>query len=303
MEKDKQNIITHPWVDEYLESLIIEKGLSENTLSSYSADLAEYLFFLDQAGAGLKDTDHGLIVNYLIYLRSKGLTNTTLARHISSLRGFFAHACERHNLKENPTGLLETPKLPDKIPVFLTLDEIDKLLEAPDVSTKLGFRDRTMLELMYAAGLRVSEVITARVLDYDSQAGVIKVFGKGSKQRIVPIHDEAQKYMDEYISARRSEFGPKEEFIFLNRSGKGLTRQGVWKLIKKYAALAGIVKTISPHVLRHSFATHLLEGGADLRTVQFLLGHEDISTTEIYTHVQTETILKKHQQFHPRGRS
>ena len=301
MEEINRQSISHPWVDDYLETLIIEKGLSENTLSSYSSDLVEYLLFLDMAGAKLEGTSHGLIINYLVQLRSKGLTNSSLARHISTLRGFFSYACERFSMQENPTHLLETPKLPEKIPVFLTLDEVDALIDAPDIGTKLGFRDRTMLELMYAAGLRVSEVISARVLDYDSQAGVIKVFGKGSKQRIVPIHDTAQGYMDEYINIRRSEFGPKEDYIFLNRSGNGLTRQGIWKLIKKYSAQAGIVKTISPHVLRHSFATHLLEGGADLRTVQFLLGHEDISTTEIYTHVQTETILKKHKEFHPRG--
>ena len=291
----------HPWVDRYLEHLLIEKGLSENSLTGYAADLHSLLTFLNEKSFMLKDLSDRTLFLYLTYLRAKGLKSRSLARHLSSLRGFFAYAMDERWYKEDPGHLLENPKLPKKLPEFLTRDEIAHVLSLPDISTKLGMRDKVMLELLYAAGLRVSEIIQMKVLDFDPQVGMLRVFGKGAKERLIPIHYTAQDYLNQYIQATRPAFKPVEDFMFLNRSGKGLTRQGVWKLIKKFAILAGIKRSISPHTFRHSFATHLLEGGADLRTVQLLLGHADISATEIYTHVESSRLKMLHQKYHPRS--
>ena len=299
--KDDQSLPTHRWVDRYLEHILIEKGLSENSLASYSQDLTALLSFLANKSFRLEDLSDQTLFLYLTHLRAKGLKNRSLARHLSSLRGFFAFAMQEKWYKEDPGQFLENPKLPKKLPEFLTREEIDRVLALPDVSTKLGMRDRCMLELLYAAGLRVSELIQIKVLDYDAQVGLLRVFGKGAKERLVPIHYTAQKVLNQYLEFTRPEFKPLEDYMFLNRSGKGLTRQGVWKLIKKFASAAGIRRSISPHTFRHSFATHLLEGGADLRTVQVLLGHADISATEIYTHIQAGRLKSMHQRFHPRS--
>ena len=301
-EKIKNNIdFNHPWVDSYLEHVLIEKGLSENSLSGYAQDLYSLLAFLEEKSFALKDLSDRTLFLYLTYLRAKGLKSRSLARHLSSLRGFFAYAMDQKWFKEDPGHLLENPKLPKKLPEFLTRDEISRVLALPDTSTLLGMRDKVMLELLYAAGLRVSELIQMKVLDFDPQVGMLKVFGKGSKDRLIPIHFTAQDYLNRYLEFTRPAFKPVEDFMFLNRSGKGLTRQGVWKLIKKFATLAGIRRSISPHTFRHSFATHLLEGGADLRTVQLLLGHADISATEIYTHVESSRLKTLHQKYHPRS--
>ncbi|WP_419787905.1 site-specific tyrosine recombinase XerD [Pseudodesulfovibrio sp.] len=298
---DESVIPTHRWIDRYLEHLLIEKGLSENSLASYSQDLTALLSFLAEKKFRLEDITDKTLFLYLTYLRTRGLKNRSLARHLSSLRGFFAFAVQEKWFKEDPGQFLDNPKLPKKLPEFLTREEIGRVLSLPDDSTTLGLRDRAMLEILYAAGLRVSELIGMRILDYDPQVGLLKVFGKGSKERLVPIHFTAQKVLNTYMDVARPQFKPAENFMFLNRSGRGLTRQGVWKLIKKYAEQAGIKRSISPHTFRHSFATHLLEGGADLRTVQILLGHADISATEIYTHVQAGRLKALHQQFHPRS--
>jgi len=292
---------THPWVDRYLEHVLIEKGLSENSLSSYSNDLSTFLSFLADKSFRLQDLSDKTLFLYLTFLRAKGLKSRSLARHLSSLRGFFTFAMDQRWYKEDPGHLLENPKLPKKLPEFLTREEITRVLNLPDTSTKLGMRDKVMLELLYAAGLRVSELIEMKVLDYDAQVGMLRVFGKGAKERLIPIHYTAQDYLNLYLDNIRPSFQPVEDFMFLNRSGKGLTRQGVWKLIKKFAKLAEIKRSISPHTFRHSFATHLLEGGADLRTVQLLLGHADISATEIYTHVESSRLKKLHQKYHPRS--
>lgn len=292
---------SHRWVDRYLEHILIEKGLSENSLASYSQDLSALLSFLASKSFRLEDLSNQTLFLYLTHLRAKGLKNRSLARHLSSLRGFFTFAMQEKWYKEDPGQFLENPKLPKKLPEFLTREEITRLLALPDTSTKLGMRDRVMLEMLYAAGLRVSELIRIKALDYDAQVGVLRVFGKGAKERLVPIHYTAQKVLNQYLESTRPEFDPVEDYLFLNRSGKGLTRQGVWKMIKKFASEAGIRRSISPHTFRHSFATHLLEGGADLRTVQVLLGHADISATEIYTHIQAGRLKSMHQQFHPRS--
>jgi len=292
---------THRWVDRYLEYVLIEKGLSENSLAGYAQDLTSLLIFLRDKSFRIEDLDERTLFLYLTYLRAKGLKSRSLARHLSSLRGFFSFAMDERWYKEDPGQLLENPKLPKKLPEFLTREEMSRVLALPDTTTALGMRDKAMLELLYAAGLRVSEVISMKVLDYDAQVGILRVFGKGAKERLVPIHYAAQEILNQYVDHTRPAFKPAEDFMFLNRSGKGLTRQGVWKLIKKFAEMAGIKRSISPHTFRHSFATHLLEGGADLRTVQLLLGHADITATEIYTHIQAGRLKAIHQEFHPRS--
>jgi integrase/recombinase XerD len=288
-------------VDRYLEHLLVVRGLSENSLASYEADLRAFAGFLGERSARLEETTEHVLFLYLVHLRSKGLGSRSMARHLSSLRGLFQFLTGERLVKENPAVLLENPKLTRLLPDVLSREEVDRLLCQPDMRHKLGFRDRAMLELLYAAGLRVTELVSLEILDYDAQTGLVRVFGKGSKERLVPLHQTAQRYLEEYLNFWRPSFGPQDPQIFLNRSGKGLSRQAVWKIIGRHALSAGITKDISPHTLRHSFATHLLEGGADLRTVQTLLGHADISATEIYTHVQSGRLKAVHGSFHPRS--
>lgn len=293
--------VSHEWVDRYLEYQLIEKGLSENSLDAYSNDLSRLLEYLDERKIPLEQTDASALFLHLTRLRAMGLGSKSLARHCSSLRGLFAFAVQEDWLDEDPAELLENPKLPKTLPEVLSRDEMERMLSKPDTSTKLGARDRLMLELLYACGLRVSELIALTLLDFDTQMGTVRVLGKGSKERLVPLHANALDLLEQYLSIWRHQFHPATEHVFLNRSGRGLTRQAVWKFIKKYAQTVGIKRSISPHTFRHSFATHLLEGGADLRSVQMLLGHADISATEIYTHVQTERLLNVHHAYHPRS--
>ncbi len=293
---------SHPWVDRYLEHLVVSKGLSEHSVAAYSADITSFLIFLNSHEATMESVSDDTLFLYLMHLRGRGLANRSLARHLSALRGFFAFAADENWLPESPAALIANPKLPRLLPDVLSREDVARLLAAPDTATPLGYRDRTMLELLYAAGLRVSELVGLALGDYDAQAGLLRVFGKGAKERLTPIHALAREFLSNYLATIRGAFGPREPFIFLNRSGRGLTRQAVWKGIKRHALAAGVSTRISPHSLRHSFATHLLEGGADLRTVQTLLGHADISATEIYTHVQASRLLAVHRSHHPRSR-
>lgn len=292
---------THPIADRYLEHLTVERGLSENTLGAYGADIADLLTFLEGVGSSLTTCTQRELFLYLTHLRARKLAATSLARHVSCVRGLFAFAARERLIDEDPSALLESPKLPEQLPEFLTRAEMDALLDQPDTATALGFRDRVMLEVLYAAGLRISELVGLTLGDYDPQTGILRVFGKRAKERLVPINNTAQKQLAEWLDLKRASFGPVTRHIFLNRSGKGLTRQGVWKLVKRYAAAAGIRRDISPHTFRHTFATHLLEGGADLRTVQILLGHAAINATEIYTHVQSARLMRIHEACHPRS--
>jgi integrase/recombinase XerD len=289
-------------VDRYLEHLLVIRGLSERTLASYGADLSDFASFLTVRGAGPADADQDTFFLYLVDMRSRGLARTTMARRLSALRGFYGFLVDQGLLSSSPAALLESPKLPRSLPEVLSRDEVLGLLEAPDLTDRLGFRDRTMLELLYAAGLRVSELVALAPLDYDPQTGLLSVFGKGSKERRVPVHETAQSFLETWLRDWRPGFSPREDAVFVNRSGKALSRMGVWKIVTRHAAAAGIRRAISPHTLRHSFATHLLEGGADLRTVQLLLGHADIAATEIYTHVQEGRLLSIHREHHPRSR-
>ncbi|MFO8032650.1 MAG: site-specific tyrosine recombinase XerD [Desulfohalobiaceae bacterium] len=288
-------------MDSFLQNLLLVKGLAENSLQAYASDLRDFLDFLQSRSGSLEKTQEQTIFLYFLFLRKQGLSSSSLARRLSCLRVFFDHACEQSWLKENPARLMEGPKLPKMLPEVLSRKEMESLLQQPELSSKLGVRDRCLLELMYAAGLRVSEACSLQLLDLDLQAGVLKVRGKGDRERLLPVHHIALKFLQDYIQAWRPKFRPMVHNLFLNRSGRSLSRQGVWKMLKRYALQAGIRRSISPHTLRHSFATHLLEGGADLRVVQLLLGHADVSTTEIYTHVNSRRLQQIHEQYHPRS--
>ncbi len=288
-------------IDTYLEHLTVIRGLAENTVQAYGSDLSFFRSFMDEHHGQLADLNEDVILLYLVHLRQKGLKNASMARNLSCLRGFFDFLVQERRIAANPVTLFDSPKLTRKLPEVLSRKDVLALLARPDTTDRLGFRDRTMLELLYAAGLRVSELVTLTLTDFDAEVGLLRVLGKGAKERLVPLHDTAVTFLLDYVRHWRPLFGPKAETVFLNRSGLGLSRQGVWKLIGRYAREAGILRPVSPHTLRHSFATHLLEGGADLRTVQILLGHSDIMATEIYTHVQSDQMIALHRKFHPRA--
>jgi len=291
-------------IDQYLNYLLIEKGLSQATLDSYSADVIRYQEFLLENGVDrLSDTDTALILKHLIRLRNSGLGARSRARHLVSIRGIYRFAVQEKLLKHDPSRLVDLPKLSLKLPDVLAVDEIARLLNSPDISKPVGVRDAAMLELLYAAGLRVSELVNLKLQDINLEAGFVRVFGKGAKERLVPIGLPAKTKIAFYIEnarkiALKNQLSP---YLFIARAGKPITRQGFWKLLRRYGDQAQIYKKISPHSLRHSFATHLLEGGADLRAVQIMLGHVDISTTQIYTHVTRKLLKELHQKFHPRG--
>jgi integrase/recombinase XerD len=284
---------------------LAQRGLSLHTAEAYASDLENFFLFrgeLAKKGGESAPPDEEQIFLYLSWLRARGNTAPTLARRLSALRAFFGFAAEEGRMAANPAVLPENPKMPFHLPEVLSQEEVETLLNAPGATDKSGWRDRCMLELLYAAGLRVSELCALTVADLDLQRGLVRVFGKGAKERLSPLHDLMQKMLSTYLRDWRPKFAPKTKALFPNRSGGGLTRQYVWKMVKQYALKAGISRAISPHTFRHSFATHLLEGGADLRAVQLLLGHADISATEIYTHVQSGRLLGIHRRFHPRSR-
>ena len=257
--------------------------------------------FLDELGLHLDAVREEHLLLFSAWMRSRGDGSRSLARRLSCLRNFFAWCVEESELAANPAALIDSPKLPDLLPDVLSQTEMAAVLAAPAGVDRLAARDRAMLELLYAAGLRVTELVTLRPGDIDMQRGVIKVFGKGSKERLVPVNEPALAKIAVYLRDARPALKPVEDILFLNRSGRGLTRQAVFKLVCRYALRAGIRKHISPHTFRHSFATHLLEGGADLRSVQLLLGHADLAATELYTHVQADRLRRIHRSFHPRS--
>ena len=292
------------WIDRYLSFLTVEKGLSANTLESYSRDLQAFVAYLaDQGLQNLQDIQATAILGYLIHLRNRGLNPTSRARHLVTLRGFFRFLHQENILSHDPAALVELPKSGRHLPDILSAKEICMLLAAPRMDRPVGLRDVAMLELLYAAGLRVSELIHLKVLDINFDAGYVRIFGKGGKERVVPIGGPALKALNRYLDQARPQLlrGESSAFLFVARRGRPLSRQGFWKLLKKYAVQAGIRHPVSPHTLRHSFASHLLEGGADLRVVQIMLGHADIATTQIYTHVSMERLQSIHQKYHPRS--
>jgi len=283
--------------------LLVERGLSANTLEAYGRDLSRYLTFLDDEGiSGPDDVKGSSILLFLSKLKGEGLSPRSRARALVALRMFHKFLLSEGYAATNPAVRVEAPKTLSSLPHTLSPSEVDRLLDAPKGDVPLDLRDRAMLEILYATGLRVSELIGLKMGDLQLDVGYLTAFGKRKKQRIVPIGESAIDELRRYLGLGRP-FLQKgtETFIFLNRAGKGLTRQGFWKIIKRRALEAGINKNITPHTLRHSFATHLLENGADLRSVQTMLGHADISTTQIYTHVTRERLRKIHEQYHPRG--
>lgn len=295
-------IPVHPVADAFLQHLLVEKGLSENTLAAYANDLSDFLSFLASRSFALEDVSDQTLFLYIVDVRRQGLSGRSLARRLSTLRGLFGYACRERVFEANPAEFLENPKFTRSLPEVLTRQEMTALLNGPDLSDRLGFRDRTMLEMLYACGLRASELVGLHALNFDAGSNILRVFGKGAKERLVPVHAEAARFLADYIAHWRPLFSPKEPALFLNRSGKGLSRVALWKIVQRYVLKAGITRSVSPHTFRHSFATHLLEGGADLRAVQMLLGHADISATEIYTHVQSERLVETHRLHHPRSR-
>ena len=290
--------------DQFINYLVVEKGLSKNTIASYSADLAAYLDFIKANGiANISDADTALVLKHLIALRNEGLGSRSRARHLVTIRGFYRFLVHEKILEANPAKMVDLPKGGRKLPDVLKIDEVARLLDAPDPSKPLGSRDAAMLELLYAAGLRVSELVTVGITDVNLEACFVRVLGKGSKERVVPIGQAAQKKLDAYLVSGRPALlkGRPSPYLFVTRSARPITRQGFWKILKQAARKAGISHNITPHTLRHSFASHLLERGADLRSVQVMLGHADISTTQIYTHVATKRLKAVHTQYHPRG--
>ncbi|MCD4677061.1 MAG: site-specific tyrosine recombinase XerD [Desulfobacula sp.] len=288
----------------YLDYLIIEKGLSDNSLMSYSADLAQYITFLEKNSIHhLNDVDTAVIFAWLIDLTQKGLSAKSRARHLITIRGLYKFLINEKNVSKNPVKNVDIPKTGLALPKIMTVREVSDLLEVPDIRKPRGMRNSAMMEIMYGAGLRVSELILLRFQDINLDANFVRVMGKGAKERIVPIGSHARAITQKWIKEGRPSLLKKisTPYLFVARAGNPMTRQSFWKIIKKYALLANISKNITPHTLRHSFATHLLEGGADLRSVQTMLGHSDISTTQIYTHISKEYLMKMHQKYHPRN--
>ncbi|MBI3779896.1 MAG: site-specific tyrosine recombinase XerD [candidate division NC10 bacterium] len=291
-------------IAEYLTYLAVERGLAENSLSAYRRDLQRTSGYLKQTGASsFSEVDRGLVARLLFWLREEGLAPRTVARHIASLRGLFRYLLAQGHVQEDPTAHLEASSPWARLPGVLSQDEVGRLLAAPPTGTHPGLRDKAMLELLYAAGLRVSELVTLRLSDVDLEVGYVRCQGKGSKERVVPLGAEAQKWVRLYLSSARPVLakGQSNPALFLNRFGRPLTRQGFWKILRAHASAAGIDRRVTPHTLRHSFATHLLERGADLRAVQMMLGHADISTTQIYTHVSRAHLKAVYDRYHPRA--
>lgn len=291
-------------IEEYLKFIQIEKGLSENTIGAYRRDLKKYqLYMQEQKIAHIGFIDRQTIQECLGSLIDQGASAKSIARFISTIRSFHQFALREKNAAKDPTVLIETPKYEKKLPDVLDVEEVIQLLETPDLTKNNGYRDRTILELLYATGMRVTELIQIEIDDVNLIMGFVKVFGKGNKERIIPLGDTVIEYLDTYINNVRPQLLKKTvtNVLFLNLHGRPLTRQGIWKLIKQYGLRANINKTLTPHTLRHSFATHLLENGADLRAVQEMLGHSDISTTQLYTHVSKTQIRQMYNQFHPRA--
>ena len=294
----------HHLIDEYLNYVMVEKGLARATLESYAADLRAYQEYLDTRKINaIGQTDTALLLKYIIALRKAGLGARSRARHLVTLRGFYAYLHKAGHLASNPARLIDLPKSGLKLPDVIGIEQVERLLDAPDRSTLLGMRDGAMLELLYAAGLRVSELVGLDTAAVNLEAGFVRVLGKGDKERVVPIGSKAVSSLTTYLQKARPDLLKQvsSRVLFVARAGRPMTRQGFWKLLRKYAAMAGITQHITPHSLRHSFASHLLEGGADLRSVQIMLGHADIATTQIYTHVAQKRLMEIHKRYHPRG--
>ena len=291
-------------VEDYLRYSQIERGLSDNTIFAYRQDLMDFLAFLKKEGLDSWPTKAVDIDAFLAEQRDLNKATSSISRMISSLRKFYQWLVRQNIQKINPMLEIDSPKKEHRLPVALSVDEVTKLLDQPDVTKKLGIRDRALLETLYATGIRVSELINLKFSDLHEELKLLKVLGKGSKERLIPISDVAISWIKSYQEKVRDPLllksGKYTDTIFLNNRGGALTRQAVWQIIKRYCQMAGIRKNVTPHTLRHTFATHLLENGADLRVVQEILGHSDISTTQIYTNLSQQHILQVYTKTHPR---
>ena len=303
-ERKTINLDHRQLLDAYLDQLWLEKGLSRNTLESYGRDLRFFAAWLETQGRCLLLADRSDLLNYLNYRSSIGVASRSVARGLSAIRSFYKYLLRENRIVEDPTLRIDNPKLGRKLPDTLSESEVDALLAAPNTASAVGYRDRTMLELLYATGLRVTELVTLQVNDLNLRQGVLRVMGKGGKERLVPMGDEAMAWVEGFVRDHRSSLmrrSESEAVLFPSNRGREMTRQAFWYLIKRHSAEAGIRHSLSPHSLRHAFATHLVNHGADLRVVQLLLGHSDLSTTQIYTHVAKQRMQALHAAHHPRG--
>ena len=285
-------------VDDFISYILIEKGLSKNTALAYRTDLNTYLKFLEGKKINYETITHLEITDFLWHLKTSNFKPRSIYRMIESIRQFYKFLIAENFIKTDPTIYLTAPKVPIILPDMLTNEEVTKLLNSVSESDNLSIRNRAMLELLYATGLRVSELINLKFSNIDIEECFVKIFGKGNKERLVPFGQKAQLYLKRYLRVRKN---TKSEFIFLTRLNKPISRIEFWRQLKQIAIKAGIMKNITPHTLRHSFATHLLTGGADIRFVQEMLGHSSISTTQIYTHISQERLKEQHKKYHPRG--
>jgi integrase/recombinase XerD len=288
-------------IEIFLNALWLEHGLSENTLAAYGSDLTQFDQWLK--GSSLPEVCENDIGLFLLYRQKQGNSSRSSARMLSSLRRFYGYLLRENQIATDPTLLIDAPHIGRSLPSSLTEDEVEQLLQAPETIHPLGLRDRTMLELLYAAGLRVSELVEITFQQINFRQGCIRITGKGEKERLVPIGEEAVVWLERYLAGGRQDIlaNRQSDYLFVTARGSCMTRQAFWHIIKRYAKQAGIEKHLSPHTLRHAFATHLLNHGADLRVVQLLLGHSDLSTTQIYTHIAQHRLKELHTKFHPRG--
>ncbi|HHP50631.1 MAG TPA: site-specific tyrosine recombinase XerD [Moorella mulderi] len=291
-------------LDEFLYYLVVERGLAENTLLSYSTDLLQFIEYLEKRGVrGWEEVNHGLILAYIIQMQKQGRSPATISQHLAALKSLYSFLVRERLVGHNPTEYLESPRLPKRLPRVLTVEEVERLLAQPRVDTPAGLRDKAMLELLYATGLRVSQLVALNVDHIDLEGQFLRCLGKGSRERVVPVAPVACRHVEKYLLQARVKLAKDrgEPALFLNQQGRRLSRQGCWKIIKAYARSAGLQKEITPHTLRYSFATHLLENRADLRAVQELLGHADITATQIYTHLTQKKIREVYERAHPRA--
>lgn len=291
-------------IERFIHYIAVERGLSQNTLESYQRDLIGYTNFLSKDGIqDVNRTRRANVIAYLAELQKNGRATSTISRNLASIRAFYSFLLRDGLIDGDPTANLESPKIEKRLPHVLSVQDVEVLLNSPDLRESAGLRDKAMLELLYASGIRVSELVSLNIDDVNLNMGFLKCYGKGSKERIIPLGSVALKYLHDYTLRSRHQLlrNKEETSLFLNHHGQRLTRQGFWKIIKKYAKQANIKKDITPHTLRHSFATHLLENGADLRSVQEMLGHADISTTQIYTHITKSRLKEVYAKTHPRA--
>lgn len=297
------NPVAHPLIDRFLDALWLEKGLADNTRLAYGSDLALFNGWLEEQGVSLERAGREAILDHLAWRLAQGYKARSTARFLSGVRGFYRYCLREGLIAEDPTLQVELPQLGKPLPKSLSEADVEALLAAPETEDPLGLRDRAMLEVLYACGLRVSELVGLTLEQLNLRQGVVRVFGKGSKERLVPLGEEAIVWLERYLRNARDDLlgGRPSDVLFPSLRGEQMTRQTFWYRIKHHAKVAGIGKSLSPHTLRHAFATHLLNHGADLRVVQMLLGHSDLSTTQIYTHIARARLQELHAQHHPRG--